>query len=210
MSNSVALDDLREYDKKKVDSLNRGLDSNLYPVPKYTRRTLVNNLIIEAIISGIIYYYYDWILIKHRLLAPALLGSATATLAQSINQFAKKKLNYSRIFKFLVWGCINGSFTILWIDFLTTKTDSLYYRILWDQLIGVPCFQLVFNVLNTLWDTGEISQNAKALYVKSLKYSYCFWPFVSIVSFAFVPEPLIFPWNCLANLFWSMILTKVG
>lgn len=210
MNKPVPLKDLRDYDKEKVDSLNRGLDTNLYPLPKYLKRSLIHNLVLETIISAVIYYNYEVLLQVHRLLAPTLLGAATASLAQSINQYVKKKLNYNKIFKFMVWGIINGSFTVLWIDFIISKTDNLVYRIMIDQLVGAPLFQLIFNILSTLWDTGEISHNTRALYFKSLKYSYCFWPFFSIVSFGFIPETFLFPANCLANLLWSLILSKLG
>ena len=210
MNKPVALDDLKGIHKEKIDNLHRGLDTNLYPTPKYVKRWLIINLAVEALVSATIYYNYDNLLTVHRLLAPALLGASTASLAQSMNQYVKKKLNFNKIMKFMVWGVINGSFTVLWIEFLMSRTDNLFYRILIDQLVGAPSFQLIFNVLSTLWDTGEISHNTKALYIRSLKYSYCFWPFFSMVSFGFIPQPLLFPANCLANLIWSLILSKLG
>ena len=39
-------------------------------------------------------------------------------------------------------------------------------------------FQLIFNILNALWDQGEVFSSATRIaFFKSLKYSYCFWPF---------------------------------
>lgn len=190
--------------------MNRGLDSKLYPTPKYIARRLLLNLLVETGLSLMVYYKYNFLLDYHRLLAPALLGATTAMMAQSINQLFRRKLSYTKIFKFLVWGIINGSFTVLWFDLLMAKFDSITYRILVDQMIGAPFFQLVFNILNSLWDHGEITANTRAAYVKSLKYSYCFWPFFSILGFIFIPNSLLFPSNCLANLLWSLILARLG
>lgn len=207
---AIPLDDLNTYEKEKLDSMNRGLDSKLYPTPKYITRRLVLNLLTEATLSLIVYYNYDFLLNYHRLLAPSILGASTAMMAQSINQFFKSKLSYNKICKFLVWGLINGAFTVLWFDFIIVKFESITYRILVDQMVGAPSFQLVFNILNSLWDHGEITSNTRAVYIKSLKYSYCFWPFFSIVGFMFIPEAFLFPANCLANLLWSLILARIG
>lgn len=208
MSKPIPLQDYKE--NEKFDELKRGLDSNLYPLPKYIKRKLILNLLIETALSVAIYHYYDQILKIHRLLAPTLLGCSTGMLAQSITQYLKHKLNYNKICKFAVWGSINGCFTVLWLDILFVRFDNMVYRILIDQLVGAPLTQLVFNILNTLWDHGEIHPNTKAVYIKSLKYSYCFWPFFSIASFIFIPTLLLFPANCLANLFWSLVLTRLG
>lgn len=207
MNQSIPLDELKH--DKKIDSLNRGLDSKPYPTPKTVKRRLILNLVLESISSIIIYVKYQSILNYHRLLAPSLLGGFTAMLAQSINQFSKQKLNNNRILKFFTWGTINGCFTVLWYDFLIMKFDNLGFRILIDQIIGAPIFQLAFNILSSLWDHGEITSNTRSMYIKSLKYSYCFWPFFSILSFGFIPNSLMFPANCLANLFWSLVLSKL-
>ena len=78
----------------------------------------------------------------------------------------------------MVWGFINGYFTSAWISILVTRVDNLFYRILLDQSCGTPMFQLIFNILNALWDQGEVFSSATRIaFFKSLKYSYCFWPF---------------------------------
>lgn len=197
-------------DEASASDLIRGFDSNLYPIPKAVKRNLILNLIWESCLSITIYYNYNNLAEWHRLLAPAFLGAATAMLAQSFNQFYRKKLNYSKILKFLIWGIINGCFTNLWIDLLVFRFENLAYRVLVDQMVGAPFFQLIFNILSNLWDYGEISTNFKVIYLRSLKYSYCFWPFFSIASFIFIPQQFLFHCNCLANLFWSLILSKLG
>ncbi|KAI5956841.1 hypothetical protein KGF54_000459 [Candida jiufengensis] len=183
----------------------------LHPSSKHILKKLYFALILETIISITIYYHYDKISVIHQHLAPTLLGCSSGALAQSINQFMKKKFTLNKIFKFMIWGSINGYFTVTWINLLILNFDNLIYRIIIDQLVGAPIFQLIFNILNTLWDHGELfSKNPKQAYLKSLKYSYCYWPFFSVFSFVFVPQTMMFPSNCLANLIWNLILSKLA
>lgn len=200
------LHDLEKSTLNPVDSASSYIYS---PVLVGINRRLILYLVIESIISLAIYYNYDRIGQIQPFLAPVLLGSSTGALAQSINQYSKKKFSLNRIFKFIVWGSINGYFTVLWIDMLISRLDNLLYRIIVDQLVGAPTFQLVFNILNSLWDHGEITKSTRLAYFKSLKYSYCYWPFFSIASFIFIPKTLMFPANCLANLIWGIILSKM-
>lgn len=185
-------------------------NKTLHPAPISLKRKLIVCLIIETIISLIIYYNYDTLVNIHQLLGPSLLGASTAALAQSINQFSKKKFDFNKICKFIVWGTINGLFTVLWVDMLITRFENLVYRILVDQAIGAPIFQMVFSILNSLWDNGELTASVRVKYIKSLKYSYCYWPFFSIGLFSFIPKTMMFPANCLANLFWNIVLSKLS
>lgn len=199
------LHDLEKSTLTTVDSAS----SYIYPPVLGVNRKLVLSLLVETVVSLAIYYNYDQIGKFQPFLAPALLGASTGALAQSINQYSKKKFSLNRICKFIVWGSINGLFTVLWIDMLISRFDNLFYRIIVDQMVGAPSFQLVFNILNSLWDHGEVSNSTRLAYFKSLKYSYFFWPFFSIASFIFIPKALMFPSNCLANLIWGIILSKM-
>jgi len=178
--------------------------------PRYVYRKLVGFLLLNLAVSIICYVNYGFLKSIHPLLAPALLGMATAALAQSTNQYVKRKFSMSKILKFCVWGLINGSFTVMWIDALIQSIDNLVFRIMVDQLVGAPTFQLIFNILNSLWDHGELSYNTRNAYFKSLKYSYCYWPLVSCTMFVFIPQDSMFPANCAANLVWNLILTKLS
>lgn len=186
------------------------LHLNLNPASKTLKRKLTLYLIIEALISSLLYMKYDTLLEIHKLLAPALLGSSTAALAQSINQYSKAKFSSSKIYKFLLWGVINGVLTVLWIDMLNFQFESLPYRIIIDQLIGQPTFQTIYNILSAIWENGELSSIVLPVHMRSLKYSYCFWPFFSIIAFTFLPKAAFFPANCLANLVWNIILSKLS
>lgn len=178
---------------------------------KTSLKKLIITMLIESSISLIVYYNYDKLNFINPMLAPTLLGCISGALAQSINQYFKRKFYLNKIIKFMIWGSINGYFTVAWINILINKIDNLPYRIMIDQLIGVPTFQLIFNVLNTLWDQGELfTENTRHSYIKSLKYSYCYWPFFSIFSFMLIPQSLMFPCNCLANLLWNIILSKIA
>ncbi|KAI3404227.2 hypothetical protein KGF56_002988 [Candida oxycetoniae] len=191
-----------------VDTRNR---YTLHPSSKHMLKRLYGALFIEAAISLTLYYHYLEISAINPMLAPTLLGCFSGALAQSINQLFKKKFTLNKIFKFMLWGSINGYFTVAWINILIVNVDKLVYRILIDQVVGAPIFQLIFNILNTLWDQGELfSKTTKNAYFKSLKYSYCYWPFFSILSFMLIPEAAMFPCNCLANLVWNLILSKLA
>ncbi|RCK57288.1 hypothetical protein Cantr_06872 [Candida viswanathii] len=174
-------------------------------------RKLIVALFIETVSLCVAYYEYDNIALIHPMLAPTLLGCVSGALAQSTNQYLKKKFTPNKIAKFMVWGCINGFFTSAWINILVTKIDNLFYRIVIDQTVGAVMFQLIFNILNSLWDQGEVfSPTTRASFFKSLKYSYFFWPFFSVLLFMFIPQSMMFPSNCLANLFWNLILSKIA
>ncbi|KAL6454124.1 hypothetical protein SBY92_003583 [Candida maltosa Xu316] len=184
---------------------------HLHPASSHILRKLVLALIIEGTISCTVYYNYGKIASIHPMLAPTLLGCFSGALAQSTNQYFKKIFTLNKIFKFMVWGSINGYFTSAWISILVTQIDNKLYRILIDQTFGAVMFQLIFNILNSLWDQGEIfSSQTRVSFFRSLKYSYYFWPFFSILSFMFIPESMMFPSNCLANLIWNLILSKIA
>lgn len=140
---------------------------------------------------------------------PVLLGATTASLAQALTQYTKKKFVMNKIFKFVLWGSLNGIMTYVWLGKVFLVVDNLFLRVLLDQLIGLPSFQFVFNVINSLWEHGEIFHvSARLAYFKSIKVGYCFWPLFSLTSFAFLPPSLLFQANIAANLFWNIILSK--
>ncbi|RLV96550.1 hypothetical protein JA1_000088 [Spathaspora sp. JA1] len=185
--------------------------THLHPAPRGVYKKLVAALLIETTISCLIYINYDRIGAYHPMIAGLLLGCSSGALAQSVNQYSKKKFTLNKIFKFMVWGSINGYFTVGWINILITRIDNSAYRIIVDQLVGAPMFQLIFNMLNSIWDSGEMfSITTRMAFLKSLKYSYCYWPFFSILSFVFIPQALMFPCNCLANLLWNLILCRLA
>ncbi|ODV81873.1 uncharacterized protein CANTADRAFT_127621 [Suhomyces tanzawaensis NRRL Y-17324] len=191
-----------------VDSASSVLHYN--PATSGIKRKLLLLLLVETVISLVVYYNYEHIGSLYTLLAPTLLGASTAALAQTLNQYQKKKLSINRILKFIVWGSINGYFTVLWIDMLIFQFDNLFYRIAVDQLVGAPTFQLFFTILNSLWDHGELTKKTRIAYMISLRYSYCFWPFFSVASFMLIPQSMMFPCNCLANLIWNIILSRLA
>lgn len=200
----------RYHDLEKSAITSEEINSPLYPAPKPLKRKLIIYLLIESVVSLAFYCNYDQLINIHPLVAPTLLGSSTAALAQSINQYSKKKLNFNKVCKFILWGSINGVFTALWVELLMNKFSSTLHRIVVDQLVGAPIFQMVFNILSSLWENGEISASTRQKYIKSLKYSYCYWPLFSIGTFIYIPKSMIIPANCLANLVWNIVLSKLS
>lgn len=181
----------------------------LTPTNKYVKRKLLALMTFEIMISLYLYMNYDSFLQLNPLLAPSLLGALTAALAQTFNQFVKNTYALNKIVKFIVWGVINGCFTEMWIN-IVMSIDNFFLRILVDQSIGGPGFQLIFSVLNSLWDSGTLNRGTFNAFFKSLKYSYCYWPFVSVLLFGFLPKDTIFPCNCAAALVWNVILSRLA
>ena len=206
---SIELNDLEKSSSSSASAYKPNTDNyHLHPSSKHILKRLYFALVIQTMISCSIYYQYQKISEINQMLAPTLLGCFSGGLAQSINQFSRKKFKFNKIIEFMIWGSINGYFTVSWINLLMQRFENIVYRILVDQAIGAPTFQLIFNILNALWDHGEVFTKAtRNAYFKSLKYSYCYWPFFSVFLFVFIPQSMMFPCNCLANLFWNLILS---
>lgn len=168
-------------------------------------------LIMEAVAGAQVLYEYEGILKNYPNLGPTLLGSISAVLAQSITQVVKRKHSPNRLVKFVCWGALNGLFSTIWIDSLINHTDSVVLQVAIDQSIGAPLFQLLFTLLSMVWDSDSASgPGPRAVYFKSLRYSFCFWPFMSIAMFCLVPDNMMFFFNCFVNFVWNLILCKVN
>lgn len=165
---------------------------------------------LEFVTTLVFLYSYDYLISIHRQFGPACLGAATAALAQSLNQLWKYKVSDSRLLKFVVWGLINGYFTALWLDVLVVQIPNPVLRIVLDQTVGAPLFQLTFTVLSSMWD-GDLmpAPQVRATFLRSLRYSYCYWPFVSMALFTLVPQNRMVFFNCLANFIWNVILSRL-
>lgn len=202
MPNSIELADLNN---KPFYDLNKGETREL---PKRA----FFYIFAELVASIILYTQYTSIALVNPLLAPILLGSATAALAQLLDQYWRGRFSDSRVAKFLSWGAINGYFTALWVDLLVLRVYTVPYRIIIDQLVGAPLFQLAFTILSSIWDTDHTVSlfSVRTSYLRSLKYSYCFWPFASMAMFFFVPAHLMVVSNCTANFIWNIVLSKIA
>lgn len=140
---------------------------------------------------------------------PILLGATTASLAQALIQYTKRKFIMNKIFKFVLWGSLNGIMTYIWIGKVFLVVDNVIGRVLLDQLVGLPSFQLIFNIIDSLWEYGEVFHiSARLSYFRSIKVGYCFWPFFCLASFSLLPPRLLFQANIVASLLWNIILSK--
>ncbi|GMM36552.1 hypothetical protein DASC09_038770 [Saccharomycopsis crataegensis] len=182
--------------------------------PTHRRHQRILFVSILFSLSGLTYmiHYYENLKIEYPPLAIiVIIGSLSSVIAQLINQFYRRHYSLSHVAKFLIWGCINGVLTSLWIDMLFVQFDHTVARVMVDQLIGSPFFQLVFLVLNAIWDNNnDIRTYLRVNYLKSLKLSYLIWPCFSILSFSILPPEFIFPCNCLVNLIWNVILSFIA
>lgn len=168
--------------------------------------------LLAELIAGVhvLYYYQDFLRV-HPHLGPTLLGAVSAVFAQSISQIVKRKHSPNKLAKFTCWGALNGMCSTLWIDFVVTRTDNVIWKVVLDQTIGAPMFQLFFTLLSTVWDTKfGSSASLRAMYFKSLRYSFYFWPFMSVAMFCFIPESMMFLFNNVASFGWNMILCTAG
>lgn len=172
-------------------------------------------MVLTALVTIVLIYlvvsYDELKSVGGELAMSVLIGLLLLVLAQLINQFYRRMYSMLQIAKFFVWGCINGVLTSLWIDMLFFQCPNTVSRVLVDQLIGLPMFQLTFLVMNAIWDNNsDIKTYLKINYVRSLKLSYLIWPCFSIISFSILPAHLIFPCNCLVNLGWNVVLSFIA
>lgn len=177
--------------------------------PNGVKHKLWIYVLIEAIISSIIYLNFPFLTELNAFAAGALLGAANAMLAQSIHQLFRLKYSLSRLFMFCVWGAFNGYATVVWIEFLLYNFDTPLSRVLADQAFGTPFFQLAFNILSSMWDHNEFAFSLRN-FLRTLKYSYCFWPFYSAALFYYIPIKYMLPANCLATLAWNVCLSLIS
>lgn len=200
MPGSVELADLRNkpfYDIDPQAKLHRPASAYLY-------------VVFETFVTLTVYFNYDYLTTIYRQLGPACMGAATAALAQSLNQLMKYKFSDSRLLKFIVWGAINGLFTALWLEVLVVQVPSPIFRIIIDQTVGAPLFQLTFTILSNMWDgDSQLTPAVQAAFIRSLRYSYCYWPFISTAMFTLVPPERMVICNCVANFIWNVILSRL-
>lgn len=184
------------------------LDAQLEIDSRLPKRAYIY-LFIEVILAFEVLASFDWIADSYPLFAPTLLGALSAAIAQSLNQIIKRKHSINKLLKFITWGSINGCFTAIWFDILTRRVENKVRQVLLDQTIAAPLFQLSFAVLSAIWENDSIlSKSFRSTYVKSLRYSYCYWPFVATCMFMMVSQEKQFLFNSFASFVWNMILCK--
>lgn len=200
MSDSIELRDLRNAPFKDLEEVKPSR-----PLQGYIL------VFIELCAAVEIYYTYFSLSTTYPLLAPTLLGAVLAALAQSISQILTRKHAPNKICKFLLWGTINGGLTAMWIGMLVANVEHVAFQIIIDQTVGNPMFQFIFALLNSLWERDPLfSGSSRSTFFKSLRYSLCYWPFVSAITFLVVPPRYMFLMNCIATFVWNIVLCKLG
>lgn len=151
--------------------------------------------------------HFDYLEAQSPLGLAALICLCLSGLSQGITQaFITRRANFSQLFKFYVWGVINGVTTKMWTELLIAKVPITILRVVFDQLGGNPMFQLAFLSLSAYWDATSISATLHESFWKTLKSSWLIWPIFSMVAFFILPPNLIVPCNCVVNLTWCIIL----
>lgn len=191
---------------RKSADLEKNEISFQHPIRTRSKSLLLILTILEFIALVVVVHHREVIDNVHQLLNSVLLGIFSAVLGQSIIQLFRQ-VHYNRLGKFVIWGAVNGALSSLWIDLLIYRFPDVISRVLVDQLVGSPIFQLIFVILNCLFENSNISIAMKTTYITTLKVCYMFWPICSIVSFQFLPPHLIFPFNCFISLIWNVVLS---
>lgn len=206
----IELQGLGRSEKKSLD-LERGASKDYMKKFKNAcRKKLITAFVFEISITSGLYFEYRNIGEKFPLVANIALGASCGALAQTFAQVFRNSFSIRKIVKFVLWGALNGALTELWVGFLLLHINTPLMRIILDQTLGTPVFQAVFSILNSVWDHGRIVSEIKELYIKSLKWSYLFWPFFSVLQFLFIPSDMIFPANCIASLVWNILLSRLS
>ncbi|KAG5356569.1 hypothetical protein CJU90_1910 [Yarrowia sp. C11] len=164
-------------------------------------------VLFQVITVGVVILHFTELETQSPLGLAALICLCLSGLSQGITQaFITRRSNYSQLFKFYVWGVINGVTTKMWTDMLIARVPVTILRVLIDQLCGNPGFQLMFLSLSAYWDATSISGTLHESFWKTLKSSWLIWPIFSMVAFFVLPQNLIVPCNCVVNLTWCVIL----
>lgn len=157
--------------------------------------------------TAVVILHFDQLETQSPLGLAALICLCLSGLSQGITQaFITRRPNYSQLFKFYVWGVINGVTTKMWTDMLIARVPVTIFRVVCDQLCGNPGFQVMFLSLSAYWDATSISATLHESLWKTLKSSWLIWPIFSMVAFFVLPQNLIVPCNCVVNLTWCVIL----
>lgn len=199
------------------------LEKNVHVVDAHRTKALLSAIIILEVVAIVILIQNREVIDNvHQMLNSVLLGVLTAGFAQSIIQLFRR-VHYGRLFKFCLWGAMNGVMSSVWIDTLVVRLETPLHRILTDQFIGTPIFQTIFIIYNSLWENIDIKGAFKSVsklhfmhcsqlltrnqtFWRMLGTSYLIWPVCSIVSFNFLPQHLIFPFTCFVNVIWTLAL----
>lgn len=143
--------------KSKIIDLEKNEIANQVTLINNKSKSLLAFLTVVEFISLIIVVKHREVIDNvHQLLNSVLLGILGATFGQSVIQLFKQ-VHYSKLVKFFIWGAINGILSSLWIDTLVYKFPDVFTRVMVDQLVGSPFFQLLFIILNCLWENTNIS-----------------------------------------------------
>jgi hypothetical protein len=189
-----------------VLDLERNHYSSSAPKLEKRRSLLLVIVAVQAVLSVFIYKNKEAVDGVHHVINSMLLSVMCSGAAQILIQFIRP-FNFKKLLKFWIWGGINGIVSAYWINFLVVQFENLPNRVLVDQSIGSPYFQLLFIVFNCLWEGHDVIPTLKRIYIKTLGLSYLIFPLSSIISFGFLPPNLIFPFNCLVTLIWTVVLS---
>ncbi|ODV88364.1 hypothetical protein CANCADRAFT_29692 [Tortispora caseinolytica NRRL Y-17796] len=140
----------------------------------------------------------------------ALVSSILAAISQLLNQLLfVHKFMPARTLKFHTWGTVNGIINKYWYDLITPLFPSIPLRVIIDQCIGTPVFNVLFLSFSALWENHNIPYTVRTKLRTTLTSAYIIWPLFSFVSFQFIPQHLIVPAAGIVGILWTLILSKI-
>ncbi|EGG14870.1 pmp22 family protein [Cavenderia fasciculata] len=151
--------------------------------------------------------------IQTKALTSATLSLASNVIAQGLIE--RRKIDWSRVIKFTIWGSISSPLVHFWhiiLDRLFRNVKSQYAawgKLIVDQLIFAPFINICFYVALALLDRKPNSILIK-LYLDlwpTLLASWKVWPIAQFINFSFVPAQLRVLFGNFVGFMWSIYLT---
>ncbi|KAF2076743.1 hypothetical protein CYY_001932 [Polysphondylium violaceum] len=153
--------------------------------------------------------------IQTKALTSATLSFASSVLAQKLIE--RKKIDWSSVIKFTIWGLISSPLSHFWHMILerTFKNVKDKYQVwgklLADQLIFAPFINIAFYTVLSILDNRAFKP--KSILIKlyfdlfpTLKASWKVWPLAQFVNFKFVPAQLRVLFGNFVGFCWGMYL----
>lgn len=163
--------------------------------------------IIELLFTLVCFIEFDNLFDINAYGACALLSCIVTGLSQGIVQtFVKRQYNFDQLLKFYSWGVISGIWTKFWSDTLARFFEMKFARVFFDQILGSPFSIFMFCTFVAFWDYIHLDHYINRNLKRAILNSYCFWPFVSMITFFLMPQEYIVPWNSVANVLWTVYL----
>ncbi|GAM25535.1 hypothetical protein SAMD00019534_087100 [Acytostelium subglobosum LB1] len=173
--------------------------------------------------SSVINEFTAWYMKRLRTNPISTKALTSATLSFTSNVLAQrviegKKIDWSRVIKFTIWGLLAspvGHFWHIFLERLFRNVKEKYQaigKLVVDQLIFAPFINILFYTVLSLLD-GKPGAILIKLYfdlIPTLMASWKVWPLAQFINFKFVPPHLRVLFGNLVGFAWSIYLTIIS